>query len=386
MKRKISILLALIMAVCMVAAVQITAYAATTAKSVSLSTTTYTYDGKVKNPKVTAKDQNGKKIDTKYYTVKYPSGRKNVGTYTVKVTFKGKYKGTKSASFKIIPKGTSINSVSAGKSSFTVKWKKQATQTTGYQVQYAENSSFNSASSKTVSKNSTTSLKVNGKPVKKYYVRVRTYKKVGNTKYYSRWSKASSVTTKSKTGLSLNTYKITIFNGETYTLKCSGANKKITWQTSDSTVAVVNRSGKISAIGSGQCTITAKTVDDRITCKVTVPEYYPENYNVPDFGAYFNVSLCDYVNYGYGDAVLCTYSYNAVVNQSDDWLNDYYDILKNYGYKVYKEEDDRDENGLYNYYFYNNYTNDTVMISLEFDNSCNTPSYITVGYINTNGY
>ncbi len=229
MKRKISILLALIMAVCMVGAVQITAYAATTAKSVSLSTTTYTYDGKVKKPKVTAKDQNGKKIDTKYYTVKYPSGRKNVGTYTVKVTFKGKYKGTKSASFKIIPKGTSINSVSAGKSSFTVKWKKQATQTTGYQVQYAENSSFSSASTKTVSKNSTTSLKINGKAVKKYYVRVRTYKKVGNTKYYSSWSKSSSVTTKSKTGLSLNTYKITIFNGETYTLKYSGANKKITW-------------------------------------------------------------------------------------------------------------------------------------------------------------
>ena len=49
MKRKISILLALIMAVCMVGAVQITAYAATTAKSVSLSTTTYTYDGKVKS-------------------------------------------------------------------------------------------------------------------------------------------------------------------------------------------------------------------------------------------------------------------------------------------------------------------------------------------------
>ena len=42
MKRKISILLALMMAVCMVGAVQITAYAATTAKSVSLSTTTYT--------------------------------------------------------------------------------------------------------------------------------------------------------------------------------------------------------------------------------------------------------------------------------------------------------------------------------------------------------
>ena len=65
MKRKISILLALMMAVCMVGAVQITAYAATTAKSVSLSTTTYTYDGKVKKPKVTAKDKKGKFKDSK---------------------------------------------------------------------------------------------------------------------------------------------------------------------------------------------------------------------------------------------------------------------------------------------------------------------------------
>ena len=86
---------------------------------------------------------------------------------------------------------------------------------------------------------STTSLKVNGKPIKKYYVRVRTYKKVGKTNYYSSWSKASSVTT--KTGLSLNAYKITLFNGEGYKLKCTGTDKKITWQTSDPTVAVVNR-------------------------------------------------------------------------------------------------------------------------------------------------
>ena len=384
MKRKISILLALMMAVCMVGAVQITAYAATTAKSVSLSTTTYPYDGKVKKPKVTAKDKKGKKIAAKYYTVKYPSGRKNVGTYTVKVKFKGKYKGTKSASFKIVPKGTAVSSVSAGKKSFTVKWKKQATQTTGYQVQYAENSRFKSASSKTVSKNSTTSLKVNGKPIKKYYVRVRTYKKVGKTNYYSSWSKASSVTT--KTGLSLNAYKITLFNGEGYKLKCTGTDKKITWQTSDPTVAVVNRSGEISANGSGQCTITAKTADDRISCKVTVPEYYPENYNVPDFGAYFNVPLDDYTNNGDGATVMCTYSYDTVVSQNADWLNDYFDILQDYGYVFYDEDDSRDEDLLYCIDFVNYTTKDVVMIALRYSNPYGDPDYITIVYTNTTGY
>lgn len=384
MKRKISILLALMMAVCMVGAVQVTAYAATTAKSVSLSTTTYTYDGKVKKPKVTAKDKKGKKIAAKYYTVKYPSGRKNVGTYTVKVKFKGKYKGTKSASFKIVPKGTAVSSVPAGKKSFTVKWKKQATQTTGYQVQYAENSRFKSASSKTVSKNSTTSLKVNGKPIKKYYVRVRTYKKVGKTNYYSSWSKASSVTT--KTGLSLNAYKITLFNGETYTLKCTGTNKKITWQTSDPTVAVVNRSGEISANGSGQCTITAKTADDRISCKVTVPEYYPENYNVPDFGAYFNVPLIDYYE-GSGDTpVQCVYSYAAVARESADWLDDYYDILWDYGFRFCKEEDKREEESNYYISFYNQKTDDMIMVAVHYDSYDGEPQAISVLYYNTTGY
>lgn len=67
--------------------------------------------------------QKGKKISTKYYTVKYPSGRKNVGSYTVRVKFKGKYKGSKSLKFKIVPKGTSVSSVSAGVKSFTVKYK-----------------------------------------------------------------------------------------------------------------------------------------------------------------------------------------------------------------------------------------------------------------------
>ena len=33
------------------------------------------------------------------------------------------------------------------------------------------------------------SIAIDGKPIKKYYVRVRTYKKVGKTNYYSSWSK-----------------------------------------------------------------------------------------------------------------------------------------------------------------------------------------------------
>ena len=100
-KRLFSILLSLFMLFGVIGATGISAYAAQSPKSVSLSATSYTYDGKVKKPKVVAKDSKGKAIATKYYTVKYPSGRKNVGTYTVSVKFKGKFKGTKKLSFKI---------------------------------------------------------------------------------------------------------------------------------------------------------------------------------------------------------------------------------------------------------------------------------------------
>ena len=165
-------------------------------KTVTLSTTAYTYDGKVKKPGVTVKNSAGKTIAASNYTVTYPSGRKNVGTYTVKVTFKGNYSGSVSKTFKINPKNTSISGLTAQSKAFTVKLKKYTTQTTGYQIQYSTSSNFSNAKTVTV-KNSTTSKKISkltGK--KKYYVRVRTYKTVGKTNYYSGWTKAKTVTTK----------------------------------------------------------------------------------------------------------------------------------------------------------------------------------------------
>ncbi|MGN0529154.1 MAG: family 43 glycosylhydrolase [Eubacterium sp.] len=166
-------------------------------KTISLSTTSYTYDGKVKKPTVKVVGSNGKTISSSNYTVAYASGRKNVGKYAVKITFKGNYSGTKTLYLTIKPKATSISSVSAKSKGFTVKWKKHSTQVTGYQIQYSTSSKFTSPKTVTVSSYKTTSKtisKLKGK--KKYYIRVRTYKTVGKTKYYSSWSKAKSVTTK----------------------------------------------------------------------------------------------------------------------------------------------------------------------------------------------
>jgi uncharacterized protein YjdB len=62
----------------------------------------------------------------------------------------------------------------------------------------------------------------------------------------------------------LNKTSLTLKKGNTLTLKASiqpsnASNKKITWTSSNKSVATVSSKGKITAIGTGTCTITAKT-------------------------------------------------------------------------------------------------------------------------------
>ena len=86
-----------------------------------------------------------------------------------------------------------------GKKCFTAKWKKQSKKNqkkfNGYQIQYSVNSNYSGA--KTVSVGKTKSSKKISKlsAKKKYYVRIRTYRKVGGVTYYSKWT-SKSVKTK----------------------------------------------------------------------------------------------------------------------------------------------------------------------------------------------
>lgn len=163
--------------------------------SVKLSTSAYTYNGKVKTPGVKV-SVNGTVLTKDNYSVSYGKGRKNVGKYTVKVTLKNDYAGSKTVSFKINPKGTSVKHLKKGVRAFKPTWKKQTKQISGYQVQYSTKKSFKSAKIKNVSPKKKSTWVIKQKKHKKYYVRVRTYKKVGKTKYYSSWSSAKSVKTK----------------------------------------------------------------------------------------------------------------------------------------------------------------------------------------------
>ena len=176
------------------------------AKTIKLSKTAMTYNGKSQKPSVEIMDANGNKLESGTdYKVTYPKKTKNVGKYTLTITLQGSYTGTVKKTFTIQPKNTAISKLTASKNTVTVKWKKQEKQTAGYELQYSTSSKFTKKTTKTVkiAKNKVTSKKIAKlKAKKKYYVRIRTYQtvKVGkkSTKIYSDWSKAKAVTTKKK--------------------------------------------------------------------------------------------------------------------------------------------------------------------------------------------
>lgn len=168
-------------------------------KKVTLSKTSYVYNGKTRAPKVKVVDAKGKKISSKYYTVKNVKA-KNVGVHKAKITFLGRYKGSVVRKYKISPRKVTIVSVTADKKAFTVKYKKQTKQCSGYQLQYAKDPGFSNAVRITLKRNFS-QKKIEGlENATTYYVRMRAFKKVkvsGKVKtYYSAWSKKKTVKTK----------------------------------------------------------------------------------------------------------------------------------------------------------------------------------------------
>ncbi|MGN1166361.1 MAG: S8 family peptidase [Lachnospiraceae bacterium] len=161
-----------------------------------LSATSYTYTGKTRKPSVKLTYLDMTLISGKDFKLTYSN---NVKVGTAKVTITGignNYTGSLTKSFKINPKGTSISKLSKRSKGFVVKWKKQSSQTDGYQIQYATNSSFKSAKTKTVKSSKTTTATISKlKKKKSYYVRIRTYKTVSGKKYYSGWSTVKKIKT-----------------------------------------------------------------------------------------------------------------------------------------------------------------------------------------------
>ena len=161
----------------------------------SIKNTTWT--GKVRKPSVVVTLDGVKLKKDINYKVSYKSN-KNVGKATVIVTGINGYTGTASKSFKINPKGTSLKSVKATKKALTIKWNKQSKamskkRITGYQIWASTSKKFTKKTTKKINVKGykKTSAKATGlKANKKYYVKIRTYKKIGKVIYYSPWSKS----------------------------------------------------------------------------------------------------------------------------------------------------------------------------------------------------
>ena len=128
--------------------------------------------------------QDGKTLleEDKDYTVTV-ADNKEVGAAKITITGIGDYTGSITDTFSIIPTGTSLKKVKIGKKSSTVVINENKT-ADGYQIYYSSKKAkgYKKLYSGKDLKASVSSLKSG------QYIKVRTYKKVGKTTYYSEWS------------------------------------------------------------------------------------------------------------------------------------------------------------------------------------------------------
>ena len=162
-------------------------------KSMTLSYTTCSYNGKQKKPVVQIKDTNGKIVDATHYTVSY-SNNIEIGQAEVQVVFHGDYEGSMTQHFQITLKGTAIKSVQIVKNGLIVTWKKLTKHVTGYQLQIARNAAFSKDSKTITIKDSNKSFyRISHLKHGTYYVRIRTIQKTNGKIRTSVWSGSTKI-------------------------------------------------------------------------------------------------------------------------------------------------------------------------------------------------
>lgn len=151
-----------------------------------------TYTGKKRKAAVTVKDGDKTLVKDTDYTLSYKNC-KNIGTASVTITGKGNYTGTKTLTYKIIPKKTTlkVSKKSDSKAKFTWTAVDGAEK---YQIYYSTNSgkSYKRLATVSGSKTSYTSSKLDFEK-NDYKFKIRSYAVDDNTKYYSSYSKSVTV-------------------------------------------------------------------------------------------------------------------------------------------------------------------------------------------------
>ena len=159
----------------------------------ALSFTCANYTGKAIKPAVSFKAAKGLKLG-RDYTVIYQYNVK-IGTAKVTVYGKGNYGGKSVRYFKIGPKPTAISSLrSPAKKQMKVIYKRPTTSLTGYQIIYSDRKDFKKFVTVNVKGYYNTSKLIK---MSRYYpilyVKVRTYKIVNGTAYFSSFSPTKAV-------------------------------------------------------------------------------------------------------------------------------------------------------------------------------------------------
>ena len=144
-----------------------------------------TYSGKAKTPDVKIKDGNYTLKKDTDYTFTYKNN-KNIGKATVTITGKGKYSGTKTVTFKIIPKKTTLT-VKKTDEKYTFSWGK-VSGVDKYQIYYStDGKNYTKLANISSKKTSYSTTKLDES--KTYSFKIRSYKKVDGKTYYSKFSK-----------------------------------------------------------------------------------------------------------------------------------------------------------------------------------------------------
>ena len=105
-------------------------------------------------------------------------------------------KGTGTITLIVVPATPTVKKAAAYKTKAIKVSYKKVSGASGYQITYATNKAFKNAKSTYVSSKKSSAVIKNLKKGKKYYVKVRAYKKINGKKFYSVYSGKISVKTK----------------------------------------------------------------------------------------------------------------------------------------------------------------------------------------------
>ncbi len=129
-----------------------------------------------------------------------PAGQVSVKSYgtatiTINASATQDYNAAaKTVTINVVPKKNSLKAVkSPSKKKVKISWKKDKS-VTGYEIYVSPKKDFSRETIKRIYKKNTVSKTISGwKSKRKYYVKIRGYKKIGKTKYYGAWSNVRKV-------------------------------------------------------------------------------------------------------------------------------------------------------------------------------------------------